>query len=192
MVLEAQGFTEMGGVMRGNFDEAFRLLMKLEGGYVNDKDDPGGETKYGISKRAYPDLDIKNLTLEDAKAIYRRDFWVKLRCGDLPAGIDITAFIFAVNAGVKAAGVYLQRAANEVAGRSLLKVDGIVGPHTVRVVNNLPVKSVLLHYTVWILWHYHKISKSGSLEKFLRGWFKRAIVTHTKAVEMQLTAWREN
>ena len=178
--------------MRSNFDEAFELLMRLEGGYVNDKDDPGGETKFGISRRAYPYLDIKNLTLEDAKAIYKRDFWVKLRCGDLPAGIDITAFVFGVNAGVKAAGVYLQKASNEVAGRPVLKVDGIVGPHTVRVVNSLPARNVLQHYTTWIFWHYHRISKSSSLEKFLRGWFRRAVITYAKAVEMQLTAWREN
>lgn len=52
--------------------------IRLEGGYVFDEDDPGGETKYGISKRTYPDLDIKNLTPEMAEEIYKRDFWDKL------------------------------------------------------------------------------------------------------------------
>ena len=58
-----------------NFDRAFRFLIGEEGGYVNDPADPGGETKFGISKRAYPQLDIKSLTLDQAKAIYRRDYW---------------------------------------------------------------------------------------------------------------------
>ena len=178
--------------MRGNFDNAFELLMRLEGGYVNDKDDPGGETKFGISKRAYPDLDIKSLTLEDAKAIYRRDYWVKLRCEDLPAGIDITVFVFGVHAGKKAAAAYLQRATNEVLGKPALKIDGIIGPQTVREVRKAPVSKLLERYNMWILWRYHKVALNKNREKFLRGWFRRAIITHTKAVEMQLTAWREN
>ena len=57
------------------FDDAFEALMAHEGGYANDPRDPGGETKYGISKRAYPAVDIRNLTLEAAKAIYKRDYW---------------------------------------------------------------------------------------------------------------------
>lgn len=54
---------------------AIALVLKHEGGYIDDPADPGGETKYGISKRSYPDLDIKNLTPEEATAIYQRDFW---------------------------------------------------------------------------------------------------------------------
>ena len=53
------------------WDSAFDLLMLNEGGYVNNPNDPGGETKYGVSKKAYPDIDIENLTLEQAKKIYR-------------------------------------------------------------------------------------------------------------------------
>ena len=52
-------------------------------GYVNDPKDPGGETNYGISKRAYPDVDIKNLTEDGAKDIYKRDYWDKNKCEDL-------------------------------------------------------------------------------------------------------------
>ena len=56
-------------------------VIKHEGGYVNDPSDPGGETKYGISKKAYPKVDIKNLTLDDAIEIYKDDYW-------LPAKVD--------------------------------------------------------------------------------------------------------
>jgi len=66
--------------MAANFDRAFALVVGLEGGYVNDPKDPGGETKYGISKRANPDEDIKNLTLDRAKQIYRMKYW--------PSGAD--------------------------------------------------------------------------------------------------------
>ena len=51
------------------FDEAFDTLIGHEGGYSNDPRDPGGETRYGISKRAYPDVNIATLTLEQAKFI---------------------------------------------------------------------------------------------------------------------------
>ncbi|OXE36892.1 MAG: hypothetical protein CGW95_04725, partial [Phenylobacterium zucineum] len=54
------------------FDQAFEVLIGHEGGYTNNPQDPGGETKFGISKRAYPDQDIANLTLDAAKAIYKR------------------------------------------------------------------------------------------------------------------------
>ena len=56
-----------------DFNEAIEIVLKHEGGYVNDIDDPGGETMMGISKKAYPNLDIKNLTKEDVKNIYYKD-----------------------------------------------------------------------------------------------------------------------
>ena len=59
------------------FDKAMNFVGLMEGGYVNDPIDKGGETKYGISKRSYPNLDIKNLTKEQAREIYYKDFWLK-------------------------------------------------------------------------------------------------------------------
>ena len=52
------------------FDEAVEVIIRLEGGYVNDIFDVGGETKFGISKRSYPNLDIPSITEDDAKRIY--------------------------------------------------------------------------------------------------------------------------
>lgn len=69
--------------MSENFEKAVAFVLRHEGGYTNDNRDPGGETKFGISKRAYPSLDIKNLTEEQAKVIYRRDYWDRAGCGDL-------------------------------------------------------------------------------------------------------------
>ena len=82
-----------------NFDTAFLLVIGVEGGYVNNPEDPGGETKYGISKRAYPDLDIRNLTLAAAKAIYLRDYWTAHHCDQMEWGKALLVFDCAVNGG---------------------------------------------------------------------------------------------
>lgn len=91
------------------FDEAFDRLMGHEGGYVNNPNDPGGETKWGISKRSYPKLDIKNLTRDQAKEIYKKDFWDAANVGNLPTSVAYQLFDFAVNSGVQTAIRYLQR-----------------------------------------------------------------------------------
>jgi lysozyme family protein len=57
---------------------AIDTLQRVEGGYVNHPDDPGGETNFGISKRAYPDLNIAMLTKSQAAAIAKRDYWDKV------------------------------------------------------------------------------------------------------------------
>lgn len=106
-----------------SFDRAFQITVGVEGGYVNDPADPGGETKYGISHRAYPDIDIKALTLDQARDIYRRDYWQAASCDSMPERIGHLVFDCAVHHGVKTAIKLLQRA---------LKVadDGEFGPIT--------------------------------------------------------------
>ena len=92
------------------FREAIDRVLGHEGGYVNDPNDPGGETHWGISKRSYPDLDIKNLTREDACDVYRADFWEPLLADGLPDAVAYQALDFAVNSGIQTAIRYLQRA----------------------------------------------------------------------------------
>ena len=106
-----------------SFDKAFQLTVGLEGGYSNNPADPGLETKYGISHRAYPDIDIKSLTLDQARDIYRRDYWQAASCDSMPERIGHLVFDCAVHHGVKTAIKLLQRA---------LKVadDGEFGPIT--------------------------------------------------------------
>lgn len=82
-----------------NFDRAFTTVVDQEGGYVNDPKDPGGETKFGISKRRYPKVEIKNLTLGDAKAIYQRDYWDSHNLESLEYGKGLLVFDAAVNGG---------------------------------------------------------------------------------------------
>ena len=114
-----------------NFDKAFEIIIGHEGGYVNDPRDPGGETKYGISKRAYPNEDIKNLTLDRAKFLYKRDYWDVVEAESIPGAARLMVFDCAVNTGVGMAKKLLQRAVGT-------KDDGIIGPKTRAAISNTP------------------------------------------------------
>jgi lysozyme family protein len=108
------------------------------GGYTNDPDDPGGETKYGVSKRSYPDLDIYNLTLEAAEAIYFEDYWLsygkqKSRCDSLPWPLNFAHFDCTVNIGnwktTREGNPLFHGRANMILQRAAgVDDDGIIGP----------------------------------------------------------------
>lgn len=92
--------------MTDDFDRCVTFVLKQEGGYVNNPADHGLETNFGISKRAYPSLDIKNLTRDEAVEIYRRDYWVKAGCDRLEWPDCLVVFDTAVNMGtVKATAI---------------------------------------------------------------------------------------
>lgn len=105
------------------FRKAVALILKHEGGYVHDPRDPGGETNFGISKRAYPHEDIKAMTAERAAFLYHRDYWQAIRGDELPYPLALITFDMAVNAGVGAAIRLLQRALK-------VEADGKLGPVT--------------------------------------------------------------
>lgn len=106
------------------FDRAFNLTIDHEGGYSHDPRDPGGETKFGISKRSYPRENIATLTIERAKSIYRADYWNAIKGDDLPEALAVLLFDGAVNHGVKTAIRMMQRAVGA-------KDDGVIGPLTI-------------------------------------------------------------
>lgn len=89
-----------------NFTKAMQFLAKWEwgnkkdGGYTNDPVDPGGETKWGISKRAHPSLDIKNLTFTQACEIYYNEYWKPTKCDEKDLALAVATFDTAVNCGV--------------------------------------------------------------------------------------------
>lgn len=137
----------------------------IEGGYVNDPDDPGGETKYGISKRAYPDVDIANLTPEGAAALYRPDYWDAAHCNELPWPVNLVVFDGAVNQGVFAAKRCLQLA---------LKVttDGVVGPVTLAAVARRDPLDLAIDVLATRALRYVSTS---NFDRFGRGWLERVI-----------------
>ena len=89
--------------MTESWNKAIKFVLDHEGGLSENKNDPGGTTNWGISQRAYPSLDIKNLTIEQAKEIYKKDYWDKLNCDTIPSPMDIIHFDTAVNMGIKRA-----------------------------------------------------------------------------------------
>ena len=96
------------------FERAMAFVLKYEGGYSNDPNDPGGETKWGISKRAHPELDIKNLTLEEAKRIYYTDYWLPSGAADMPEALAIAHMDTSVNLGVGRAKKLLSEAGGDL------------------------------------------------------------------------------
>jgi len=120
-----------------NFDQAFDRLMGNEGGYVNNPADPGGETNWGIAKRSYPNMDIKNLTRDQAKAIYLRDFWLRGKMDQYDPAIAFQVFDIAVNSGIETGVRILQRAAG-------VADDGNIGPVTVAAVKTQRIPALLM------------------------------------------------
>lgn len=98
--------------MKETWDKAIAFVLSQEGGYVNDPKDPGGETNFGISKRSYPNLDIANLTIDDAKNIYQRDYWNTMGCNELSYPLDMIVFDTAVNMGIGGATNFLTQTNN--------------------------------------------------------------------------------
>ncbi len=147
-----------------DFDTAFDRLLGHEGGYVNHAADPGGETQWGISKRSYPDLDIAALTREDAKAIYKLDFWDAMKMDEVDSAIAFQVFDAAVNHGIQTAVRMLQRAAG-------VADDGHIGPVTIHAVNAMMVSDVIALYTAERLDFWTKLT---TWPTFGKGWARRA------------------
>ena len=94
------------------FDDIIEVVLEHEGGYVNDPKDPGGETNFGIAKRSHPDVDIKNLTKDGAKKIYKEVYWDGNKVESLSEDLRHIYFDMCVNQGRGRAVKILQQAAN--------------------------------------------------------------------------------
>ena len=111
------------------FKDAVKIVLKHEGGYVNDPVDPGGETNMGISKKAYPFLDIKNLTIKQASDIYFKDYWLKAKVSKVPEELRMIYFDMVVNMGRSRAVKILQEAISAKGVKTT--IDGGIGPQTI-------------------------------------------------------------
>jgi len=153
---------------------AFQFTFDHEGGTNFLVHDRGGLTKFGICQRQYPKVDIAALTLEQAEAIYIRDYWDRCCCGELPLPLAIVVYDSAVNCGQQAAAVWLQKAINKVAGESL-EVDGVIGPITlakVEIQNPYDIASKIVSCR---LQRYISLIKRDSTQRtFVLGWMQRA------------------
>lgn len=151
------------------FDRALALVLRHEGGLVDDPKDPGGLTNFGISQRAYPNVNIRALDQVAAGAIYRRDYWDAIKGDQLPEGLAICVFDAAVNMGVDKAIRLLQKAC-------AVQVDGILGPNTLRAASRLP--DAVARFSADRAIAYTGIR---NFDLYGRGWLRRTIATAMEA-----------
>ncbi len=155
------------------FDRAVQFVLEQEGGYVNNPSDPGGETNFGISKRAYPALDIKNLTKEAAIEIYHQDYWLFCKCDQIPSPIAVTLFDSSVNQGPSAAIKLLQRSLG-------VKDDGVMGSVTIGATFKTDVRKLTAEFIAQRGFRY---ATTGDVEVFGLGWFRRLAECHQVSLE---------
>ena len=150
-----------------DFNIAVELVLKHEGGYVDDPNDPGGETNFGISKRAHPDLDIKNLTREQAVEIYEKEYWNPIY-GQLNFQELANQLLdFGVNAGTHTAVTLLQEHV-----LYSVSVDGILNDNQVAAANSQSFDDCTEVYALERIRHYSKLK---NFDRYAAGWVRRAL-----------------
>ena len=153
-----------------DFDKAIEITLKHEGGYVNDPSDNGGETNFGISSKSYPNIDIKNLTMDEAKYIYQRDYWNKLNA-DMIESQSVANVLFdtAVNMGVSTSAKLIQKILE-------VKEDGAIGKITLKKLNEVDEKLLLSEFKIEKIKRYALlVKKRPTNKKFLLGWINRTV-----------------
>jgi lysozyme family protein len=171
--------------MKDNFSYCLEHILKSEGGYVNHPRDPGGRTSLGITQRVWEEWtgkpsneeEMRGLTVEDVRPIYRERYWNAVRGDDLPAGVDLSVFDFSVNSGVGRAARFLQRQVS-------VAEDGKIGPMTLRAVLAVNPESLIKTYCA---------SRQAFLESlptfptFGRGWTVRVEKVRRDSVSLLLS-----
>jgi lysozyme family protein len=172
--------------MRGNFDRCFAELLRHEGGYSNNPRDPGGMTNLGVTKRVYEEwvghpvseAIMRGLTPQHVRALYKAKYWDVVKGDDLPAGVDLCVFDFAVNAGPNRAARYLQLMVGVIA-------DGKIGPTTLRqlqqYVRTHDIPHAINRYQDLREAYYRKLKTFAT---FGRGWLRRNSEVRQAALKM--------
>ena len=150
-----------------NFDQAFDILLKHEGGYSDHPADPGGKTRFGITEAVAREVgyrgDMRELPLDLAKRIYRERYWNAVRADELPEAVRYAVFDAAVNSGPRQAILWLQRAVG-------VKDDGIIGPKTLAAVHAADPERLLRRFLSQRLRFMTNLPNWSS---FSRGWARR-------------------
>lgn len=161
-----------------DFNSAIVKTLEYEGGakITEIAGDAGGLTKYGICQRSYPTVDIRNLTELQARAIYKRDYWDRLRCDQIDVhAVAASIFDCAVNMGVVATIELVQKNLNSTMAKPVA-VDGVMGDMTVAAINRCAAEVFIATFALLRIARYAAIcSKRPQNSKFLLGWVKRAL-----------------
>lgn len=148
------------------FEQCIECVLDIEQGYVFDSNDPGGETNWGISKRQYPNVDIKNLTKAEAINLYFQDYWTPLKCAQLPSRLRLCAFDASIHHGVERAIKMLQGAVGT-------KQDGILGPKTLEAARVADEVSSLSNF---LLMRHGFVTGLPQWGTYSKGWSKRLML----------------
>lgn len=175
--------------MRGNFDQCLKQVLRHEGGYSDHPKDPGGRTNLGVTQRVYEDwvgypvneAVMRRLTVDHVKTLYKVKYWDVIKGDDLPLGLDLCVFDFAVNAGPNRAARYLQKMVGAQA-------DGQIGPYTLSLVKQFvrergKVSGILLYQDSRR--EYYKLLKT--FPTFGKGWLNRVREVEMSAVVLAKT-----
>jgi len=156
-----------------DFEIAIIKTLINEGGakITDDPNDSGGLTKYGISQRAYPNVNIRALTEAQARAIYKRDYWDKIKGDDIQSQpVAENIFDTAVNMGARTASRLAQLALG------ITNADGIIGPQTLGVLHQAEAPTFIAEYTIVKIARYAGIcNRNRSQRKYLLGWVNRTL-----------------
>jgi hypothetical protein len=168
--------------MQENWDASFEMVLKHEGGYVNDPRDPGGRTNLGVTQRAWEgylnrsvtEVEMRGLTPEAVKPFYKSMYWDKIKGDQLPAGVDYAAYDLAVNSGTGRAAKYLQ----QIAG---MLPDGVIGPKSLEA-----IKACDPEQTVQALCNMRLdfLKRLPTFDTFGKGWSRRVAEVKDKASGM--------
>lgn len=168
-------------------------ILAVEGGHSNDASDRGGETRFGISKAAHPDVDLDTLTQDGAAAIYGYWYWRPIRGAELPTAAALAVFDAAVIHGVGAAVTMLQRTLRTIGAyepRSAhVALDGIVGPNTIAAARRGFAPERRIDTLAWYLaertLYIAAIARRDqSQQRFLRGWARRLFLLEATCLQI--------
>jgi lysozyme family protein len=167
--------------MQDNFENSVELVLKSEGGFVNDPQDHGGATNFGVTLKAWSEYvnrevgvqEIKDLTPLMVKPFYKRKYWNPAGCETLPKGVDYAVFDFAVNSGVKRAIITLQKAIGADA-------DGVLGSVTQALVKQFDPLELLDKFSE----EKKKFYQGLNQPRFEKGWLNRVATVQTYSEKM--------
>jgi len=176
--------------MLNNWDKSFELVIKSEGGFTNDQNDPGnrmpdgrqGCTIWGCTQKTWEAYvghqvtqdDIRKLTKEDVKPLYKKEYWDKVSGDSLPVGIDYLLFDFGINAGPKTSVKTLQKALK-------LSDDGVLGPNTMLAVKTADPIALAKKFGSEKIHHYENLP---TYPRYGKGWLARVAQVEKVAIEM--------
>lgn len=168
--------------MNRNWDKAFDSVIVHEGGYVDNPVDPGGATNLGCTKAVWEQYvghpvtkdDIKALTKEDVKPLYKKRYWDAIHGDALPSGLDYCIFDCAINSGVGRAAKFIQ----EIVG---VPADGAIGNNTISAISQIKPVTLINEFS-----EKRQAFLEGlkTFPTFGKGWTRRVQEVRSKALEM--------